>query len=79
MFLKFIVLLSKLFMIFCVLNLCSSLPAGVQLFWLGFLGFLGRPTQFRVRVRRALETLETLVKIIEPAGCKGNYRRGVWV
>ena len=29
-FLKFIFLFSKLFMNFCVLNLCSSLPAGVQ-------------------------------------------------
>ena len=36
-------------------------------------------TQLRVRVRRTLETLETLANVIEPAGCKGHYRKGGWV
>jgi hypothetical protein len=37
------------------------------------------PHIIRVRVPRALETLETLANIIEPAGCKGHFVTGVWV
>ena len=44
------------FIIFCVLNLCASLLAGVQLCWLG-LGLGPLAHTIRVRVPRALETL----------------------
>ena len=31
------------------------------------------------RTLETLETLDTLANKNEPAGCKGHYRKGVWV
>ena len=58
------------FSISVVLDICTSFPAGVQLFWQGFLGFL----VFRGTLTLIVWAKE---KIIEPAGCKGQLVPGV--